>query len=1531
MANNKFGAHIVLEGEAEYRKALKNINSEQRELRSEMKLCSSTYDGQQNSIAALSKKSEILTRQYEVQARKVEIYSAAVRESAVNQEKAGNKVEELRTELETANKKMEEMSESTDASNEALEEQKKIIEELKNKLTLAEESYSRAQVTSNGWQVSLNEAQAGLNDLSHEIQANDRYLSEARSSMDGCADSIDEYGHEVEEAQEKTSTFADVLKAELVGEAIKNGINMVVDGLKNITTTAISMGTSFESSMSNVAATMGITTDEIHSGSKAYQTLENAAKECGKSTKYSASEAADALNYLALAGYDANKAAQTLPKVLNLAAAGGMDLARASDLVTDSMSALGMETSELDNYINEMARAAQKSNTSVAQLGEATLVCAGTVSLTGQSLETMNAELGVLANNGIKSAEGGTHLRNILLSLSAPTDVAAACMKELGLRVFDSTGNMRDLNDIMVDLNASMSGMSSDAKTKYISQIFNKTDIAAVNALLKGTGLEFDNLKKELLNCDGAAKDMAETMGDNLNGKVTILNSALEGLGITGYEKIEGVLKKSVEAATDSVGRLQESMENGRLGDALDDMADALGDAAANAIGFGEDALPVLVDGLTWIIENSDLIIAGISGIVAAEVYHSTVVPMISAVTTAWNAYKAANEGATIAQWAMNAAMDANPAGLLVTAIVGLITAMTAYVAISGTAKTETEKLAESANQMTETLNNNAATRDENRKKQETEIEVIKQLKAELVELNSKEKLSEDQKKRLKLVVDQLNSAMPELNLAIDEQTGHLEQNNEAIEKYISNLIYENEIMARRDQLQQIAKDRLEAQQTLAKLQGEYNTSLEQSKDLQDEYNQLLENSSKPLYAGNEFIRKHGLGALHEVTESIKSQEVLQASMDETSLTISNLENEYNNLSEELEEIIKAENGMIDVTEELDQVMVEYKGTAYSVSSQVADYIAELDAAYAEAYIEAEKSLKGQIGLFDELEVKSDLTVEKMADNMQKQAEIMTTYNEDLKKAMELVSEGQFERGFLEEIRQMGIDGAGYLHEIVKAAETNSADFIDIMEAWRDRTDSIELLANTQADIQTSCNAIKEELINASSVAVDGMEAKLIWGLVGVADKAAKEGEKIGLDTGEGVIRGLSRKMREAAAVAANGMLSVYDAMKKALDIHSPSKKTEYLGEETGEGYIIGTVKTLEEGKEKIHDTLDDLLEHDYKNVTDGQEEVSESIEVLTTAFTNQSSVLADAGNAMLDYMLLGVELDDSVEKTTERVDKLKEIYTESKEEAEESISSQVKLFDKLEMKSDVTLKDMIENLRSQTKYFAEYGFDLVKASELAQQGLLDKGLLGAIQKMGLDGAGYLHELVIAAQNDSTSFSAVMNEWSMMSQTKDNLSAAMAGVEMLYGSKMDTVIELQKVKDKEIEEQTTSTAKNTSATVDNSVKDIVSNTSSSLDDMTEIVTRKSPDVEKAVTELCSVALRSFETSLDIDSQKKSRKFAAIGYSIPQGIAEGIYDGQDLVVNAVKDVIEKSISTIAFEGLSNTIMSKINTELGGLID
>lgn len=547
------GNKIVLEGEKEYNAALREIKAAQSELRSEMKLSQTTFKDSQNSLNALKEKHEILSKQYDMQTKKVELHRQAMDMSAKKEQEAAKKVEELKVALANAEKEMDQMRGSSTGTSEALEAQSKTVKDLKEKLALAEQGYDKAVLKTESYKTSLNYASVEQKNLENELKNTEKHIEEASKSTDQCAESIDQFGKETQQATKETSVFGDVLKANLLSEAIKKGIKEIVDGIKEIAEYATESGSEFEASMSRVAATMGMTAEEINQGSAEYELLANSAKKCGKETKYSASEAGEALNYLALAGYNAQKSAETLPKVLDLAAAGSMDLAYASDLVTDSMAALNMETSQLDNYIDQMARTSQKSNTSVAQLGEATLVCAGAVSLSGQKIETMNAELGVLANNGIKGAEGGTHYRNVITSLLAPTDKAAIAIKDLGLKVSDSHGNMRDMNDIMIDLNAAMADMSSTEKTQMLNRIFNKTDIAAVNALLKGTGDEFDNLYAEINDCSGAAKNMADTMNNHLKGKVTILKSALEGLGISAYEIFDDTMKNSVDSATNAV------------------------------------------------------------------------------------------------------------------------------------------------------------------------------------------------------------------------------------------------------------------------------------------------------------------------------------------------------------------------------------------------------------------------------------------------------------------------------------------------------------------------------------------------------------------------------------------------------------------------------------------------------------------------------------------------------------------------------------------------------------------------------------------------------------------------------------------------------------------------------------------------------------------------------------------------------------------------------------------------------------------
>ena len=320
---------------------------------------------------------------------------------------------------------------------------------------------------------------------------------------------------------------------------------------------SVDAGMSFDSSMSQVAATMGYTTAELNdSGSdaaKTFQQLRDFAQEMGAKTAFSASESADALNYMALAGYDAETSMKMLPTVLDLAAAGGLGLASASDMVTDAQSALGLSLDETSAMVDQMAVASSKSNTSVGQLGEAFLTIGATARNVKGGTAELSTVLGVLADNGIKGSEGGTHLRNMLLSLQNPTDKGAAALDALGVSVYDADGNMRSLIDIVSDMQVGLGDMDQASRDTMLSGIFNKTDLAAANALLGTSRGRFDELTAAITDSTGAAQDMANVQLDNLAGDVTIFQSALEGAKIALSDQVTPTLRSFVQEATNGL------------------------------------------------------------------------------------------------------------------------------------------------------------------------------------------------------------------------------------------------------------------------------------------------------------------------------------------------------------------------------------------------------------------------------------------------------------------------------------------------------------------------------------------------------------------------------------------------------------------------------------------------------------------------------------------------------------------------------------------------------------------------------------------------------------------------------------------------------------------------------------------------------------------------------------------------------------------------------------------------------------------
>ncbi|HHX63226.1 MAG TPA: phage tail tape measure protein [Epulopiscium sp.] len=394
--------------------------------------------------------------------------------------------------------------------------------------------------------------------FTREIEKTSIELNNLEGSADKAGNEVDELGDKSDTSGSKLSKLGSVA-GKVASTSIKAvGTAFVAAGTAavGLGAAALKVGSQFEAAMSQVKAISGASEED-------FAKLEKAAKEMGATTMFSASQSAEALQYLALAGYDADKSITALPKVLDLAAAGNMELAYASDLVTDSMASLGLDMGKLNPFVDELAKTSQKSNTSVSQLGEAILTVGGTAKVLAGGTTELNTSLGILADNGIKGSEGGTALRNVILSLTAPTDKAAKAMDKLGVSAIDINGDMLPLNEVFKQFDQQLLGLTEAEKTNALNEIFNKTDLKSVNALLANSGERFDELSGHIKNANGAAAEMAHTMQDNLKGAITELKSGIEGLNINLYDFMKEPAKEVVQSITEMISEINEALMSG--------------------------------------------------------------------------------------------------------------------------------------------------------------------------------------------------------------------------------------------------------------------------------------------------------------------------------------------------------------------------------------------------------------------------------------------------------------------------------------------------------------------------------------------------------------------------------------------------------------------------------------------------------------------------------------------------------------------------------------------------------------------------------------------------------------------------------------------------------------------------------------------------------------------------------------------------------------------------------------------------------
>ena len=618
-----FGGAVKLTGESEYRAALKQITQNLKEVSSEMKVVTSLYGKNDTSAAALTAKQDVLNKKLTEQKNKLSTLKAEYKAMQTQYDANAKKHDSLVKTYNEESAKLKQLEMTVGTTSDEYKQQEKVVAELEKELMKSSAAQSANEKSMSQMRIEMNNAEADINKTTRELDSLEDALNESSEAGDDLGDAMEDAGQSAENASGGFTVMKGIL-----ADLASNAIQMCVSAMKDFVTQSVEVGKNFDSAMSEVSAISGATGKDL-------QMLRDTAKEFGSTTMFSASEAADALKYMSLAGWDANTSAAALGGVLDLAAASGMELGAASDMVTDYLSAFGMEAEKSGYFADLLAFAQANANTSAEGLGEAYKNCAANLNAAGQDIETTTALLSMMANQGLKGSESGTALAAMMRDLTAKMEDGKVQIGDTAVAVMDANGNYRDLTDILKDVEKATNGMGDAERAAALSTTFTSDSIKGLNLIMNAGVDEAAKFEDELRKCDGTAAEMAKTMQDNLGGDLTSLSSQFEGVQIALYEKFEPALRKGVEVLSE------------------------------------------LLKGVQFVIDHSSEFVAVLAAMgsgVAAYVAYTTALKVMQ---EGWMALEVVQKASAAAQAVLNAVMAANPIGILIAAIAALVAAFT--------------------------------------------------------------------------------------------------------------------------------------------------------------------------------------------------------------------------------------------------------------------------------------------------------------------------------------------------------------------------------------------------------------------------------------------------------------------------------------------------------------------------------------------------------------------------------------------------------------------------------------------------------------------------------------------------------------------------------------------------------------------------------------------------------------------------------------------------------------------------------------
>lgn len=991
----------------------------------------------------------------------------------------------------------------------------------------------------------------------------------------------------------------------------------IATALGSITTAAsaaagfmIKVGSDFEAGMSRVQAISGASGGDL-------EKLTEKAKEMGATTKFSATEAASAMEFMAMAGWKTEDMLGGISGIMDLAAASGESLALTSDIVTDALTGFGLTAADSGRFADVLAAASSNANTNVAMMGETFKYVAPVAGALGYSVEDTSVAIGLMANSGIKASQAGTSLRGMLTNLAKPTGTIKDYMDELDLSLTDVNGEIKPLNALLLEMREKFDGLTEAQKAQYAAGIAGKEAMSGLLAIVNASDADFKKLTEAIANSNGAAARMAETMQNNLKGSLTILGSTVEGLGISFYDNIKG-------SATDAVKSLTGTLSSHEFKASFDTFSKGSAKIIDGLSGLSKKALPAAAKGFAFFAENLREIV-GITGAVYLGLKSfsvlSSVTAMVQGTTTALAAYTAVGSAVTVQQAAMNGALSlgqiavgaltgqislataaqaawnivlsANPVGLIVAGVGALTVGLTAYAVLTKESATETQRLCDESEALLQTsqglrsaMQDSAQKRKEEKREMEKQAGTAKILADRLSDLADKTNKTAGEKEQMLSLVEQLNEAIPGLNLAYDAENDVLNKQRDEIHGVIDANLELLKVKAAQEDQTKIAQEAYDTEKNLNDLRQQRLEIVYQLMQMESDLYAITQDADKAFLAQDARLSyEYKSGKLVEQLASVNAE-------------IQSLESEAKGLNREFDECGQYIRNVADSANDSADSLDAMGQAGAAAGEQVAQSVESLAKALGLTE-EQVKTVQEHLedyeatatNVFSKIADESGHSIQEMIANLEANQQAVNEWADNLVAA----AVAGVDQGLLLTLQEAGPEAAGYVKALVDASDVEIAR---LNEVFRNGTEAARNASNAELTI------MKRDSLLLVGEAVDGMAGKLrdgtpdiVGATVSMCNSAvnaisplAAAFREVGERAAEGLRAAITGRTREMIDSVRGVVDAVVNGTRAHLEVNSPSKLTmRKIGVPFMEGIGKGIEKTLPDVERQMGAGLEDM------------------------------------------------------------------------------------------------------------------------------------------------------------------------------------------------------------------------------------------------------------------------------------------------------------------------------------------------------